>query len=222
MNRADDQTTESGDDNQRALSESSSRRASRRRLLRSVGQQLALILVALILLGACMVVLLIAFFVGRMEVVSRSTQPDGKLVVQVELRSSWGSNCWSIHARTAGAWRWRKVGPTWCEHNHAYLPFQGEQLRFSWYPEQGIVTTVESLPDKPIETWRFLSAYHYSPDGRTIERIPLIEEKTPGELTLEPIRAIEGDWSRVLDANDAKIRNILALPTRVPPTPWPR
>lgn len=95
-------------------------------------------------------------------------------------------------------------------------------MRIAWYPKQGIVTTFEGDPDKTIETARFLSAYRYSPDGRTIELIPLVAASAVGDQTPEPNRAVEGDSSRVLDADDAKIRKILALPTRVPPTPWPR
>jgi len=95
-------------------------------------------------------------------------------------------------------------------------------MGFAWYPERGIVATFEADPDKSIETARFLSAYRYSPEGWTIELIPLVAATAAGDQTPEPNRAIEGDSERVLDADDAKIRKILALPTRVPPTPWPR
>jgi len=95
-------------------------------------------------------------------------------------------------------------------------------LRIAWYPKRGIVTTFEADPDKTIETARFLSAYRYSPDGRTIELIPLVAATAADNQTQAPSRVIEGDSSRDLDPDDAKIRRILSLPTRVPPTPWPR
>lgn len=225
MNRSEDHPAGSAGGDEERLTTSPSRRASRRRLLRAVGQQVALIAIAFMLLAGLTALLLLAFFVApfvRKEVVTRSTQPGGELAVRVEQRSPWGT-CWSVHARPAGAWRWTYIGPQWCEGDHAYLPFRGERLRIAWYPEQGIVTTVEADPGKSIETARFLSAYRYSPDGRKIERIPLVEETAPGDLTPGPDRIYyHEDAAKTLDADDAKIRKILTLPTRVPPTPWPR
>lgn len=220
MNRVDEPPAGSASEDPGDLPTSAPQLPSRRRWLRVVGQQVALILVAIVLLGACRVVFLYALL-GRKDVVVRSTQPDGNLVVEVYSQSFWGT-CWSVHARPAGAWRWRDVGPTWCEGDHGYLPFRNGRLRIAWYPKRGIVTTFEADPDKTIETARFLSAYRYSPDGRTIELIPLVAATAADNQTQAPSRVIEGDSSRDLDPDDAKIRRILSLPTRVPPTPWPR